>query len=368
MTSYSHLFSPITINKLEIPNRWAMAPMTRMMSPDQTPHEGVVEYYRKRAAGGVGLIITEGTTLRSMESTMGETVPKIDEVTVDQWRQVCNAVQSEGSKIAVQVWHVGALRKPADTANADIGIQSPSGLSSPGKAKGEPISDSEIQQILDDYAVAARASVAAGFDAIELHGAHGYLIDQFLWEGTNERTDKWGGDMLARSEFAKEVVRTTRDAVGPDYPILLRMSQWKQQQYDAKLAPTPDLLQQLLSPIVEAGVDCLHCSTRRYWEPEFEGSDLNFAGWAKKLTGVQTMSVGSVGLANEFIETYTTDDVADTSSSHVADLERRVAAGEFDMVAVGRALIANPEWVNLAEHDQLDKAAGYSRTMLGALN
>ncbi|MGI9344920.1 MAG: NADH:flavin oxidoreductase [Gammaproteobacteria bacterium] len=367
MTDYPRLFSPTQINRLQIPNRFAMAPMTRQMSPDQTPTDQVVEYYRKRAAGGVGLIITEGTTLRSMESTMNEQVPKLDaSVTVDAWRQVVQAVHAENAKIAVQIWHVGALRRPKDTLNPGVGIQSPSGLSSPGKRKAEPLTDTQIQGIIDDYVESARVAKEIGFDAIELHGAHGYLIDQFLWAGTNERSDRWGGDMLARSEFVCAVVRAVRKEVGPDYPLILRMSQWKQQEYTAKLADSPEDLERLLTVIVDAGLDSLHCSTRRYWEPEFSGSTLNFAGWAKKLTGIHTITVGSVGLDTEFIETYMSDDQTGTAS-HMPDLEARIEANEFDMVAVGRALIANPDWVALVRDAALSDAQGFTRAMLAEL-
>lgn len=367
MLAYPQLFTPVQINKLTIANRFAMAPMTRQMSPDQTPNDAVVEYYTKRARGGVGLVITEGTTLRSMESTMGDTVPKITDETVAGWRKVCDSVHSAGSKIAIQIWHVGALRRPQDTGSPAIGRQSPSGLSSPGKKKAEPITEQLIEQILEDYAQAAKASVAAGFDAIEIHGAHGYLIDQFLWQGTNERSDRWGGDMLGRATFACEVIKAIRAVIGPDFPLIIRISQWKQQEYTAKLADTPDKLGALLTKLVDAGLDSLHCSTRRFWEPEFEGSSLNFAGWAKKLTGIHTITVGSVGLSTEFIASYSNDDEAPVAVEHIAQLHESISNNEFDMVAVGRSLIANPDWVNLVREDKLKAAIGFKRPMLATL-
>ena len=363
----SSLFTPFTCKSLTVANRFAMAPMTRMMSPNQTPNESVAEYYRKRAAGGVGLVITEGTTLRSHESTMGEGVPKIVGDTTSQWQQVCDAVHAEGGKVAVQIWHVGALRNPETTANPDVGIQSPSGKSSPRKTKAEPLSEEAVTDIVEDYRVSAHAAVQAGFDAIELHGAHGYLIDQFLWEGTNQRSDRYGGDALARSQFVREVVGAVRSEVGEDYPIILRMSQWKQQDYAAKLAETPEALETLLGHIGEAGVDIFHCSTRRYWEPEFEGSPLNFAGWARKLTGKPAITVGSVGLTQDFGSTYNSDDTIATTTDHLNDLEQRVDNGEFDMVAVGRSLISNPDWVKLVEGGQLGDAKPYARSQLAEL-
>ena len=200
--AFNSLFTPTKINSLDIPNRFAMAPMTRQFSPNQTPNEQVVEYYKKRAEGEVGLIITEGTTLQSIESTMGETVPKIQtDVTTKQWKEVTDAVHKTSSKIAVQIWHVGSMRRPEQTQNPNIGMQSPSGLRMPGKKIAEPLSDEQIQDVIEDYSQAAKASVEANFDAIELHGAHGYLIDQFLWEGTNQRNDKWGGNFEKRDHL-----------------------------------------------------------------------------------------------------------------------------------------------------------------------
>ncbi len=156
------------------------------------------------------------------------------------------------------------------------------------------------------FARAAADAKRLGFDMVELHGAHGYLIDQFFWSGTNERTDRYGGATLKeRARFAAEVVAAVRAAVGPDLPVSLRVSQWKQQDYAVRLAETPDAMADWLVPLVEAGANLLHCSQRRFWEPEFPEIDgengLNFAGWAKKLTGAATISVGSVSLSNDFL-------------------------------------------------------------------
>jgi 2,4-dienoyl-CoA reductase-like NADH-dependent reductase (Old Yellow Enzyme family) len=139
-------------------------------------------------------------------------------------------------------------------------------------------------------------------DGVEIHGAHGYLIDQFFWEGSNRRDDEYGGDLAGRSRFAIELIQAVRAAVGPDFPIIFRFSQWKQQDYTARLVQTPQALAAFLQPLSEAGVDIFHCSTRRFWEPEFDGSELNLAGWTRQLTGKPTITVGSVGLDGEFLQ------------------------------------------------------------------
>ncbi|CVK15827.1 NADH:flavin oxidoreductase / NADH oxidase family protein [Apibacter mensalis] len=109
------------------------------------------------------------------------------------------------------------------------------------------------------------------------------MIDQFFWDKFNKRKDKWGGTTIAvRSRFATEIIKAVRNALGEDFPIKLRLSQWKQQDYIAKLAKSPEKMEQWLLPLSEAGVDIFHCSQRRFWEPGFENSNLDFAGWAKK--------------------------------------------------------------------------------------
>ena len=171
------------------------------------------------------------------------------------------------------------------------------------------MSEEDIADTIAAFATASADAKRLGFDVVELHGAHGYLIDQFFWEATNERTDRYGGATLKeRARFAAEIVAATRAALGPDMPLILRLSQWKQQDYKVKLATTPNEMEDWLLPLKEAGVDIFHCSQRRFWEPEFPEIDgeegLNFAGWAKKLTGAATISVGSVGLSGEFLAAF----------------------------------------------------------------
>ncbi|MBJ8192120.1 12-oxophytodienoate reductase, partial [Bacillus cereus] len=118
----------------------------------------------------------------------------------------------------------------------------------------------EIADIISAYAQAAADAQRVGFDGIELHGAHGYLIDQFFWDKTNKRTDQYGGNLVQRTRFAVEVIEACRRAVGPNFPIVLRFSQWKMYHYEEKLAQTPQELEQFLTPLVKAGVDIFHCS------------------------------------------------------------------------------------------------------------
>jgi 2,4-dienoyl-CoA reductase-like NADH-dependent reductase (Old Yellow Enzyme family) len=201
---------------------------------------------------------------------------------------------------------------------------------------------------------------------VELHGAHGYLIDQFFWEGTNQRDDKYGGSLQARVNFAAEITRAVRKETGPDFPILLRFSQWKQQDFTARLAHTPQELEIFLKPLVDAGVDIFHCSTRRFWEPEFPelNADLNLAGWTKKITGLPTISVGSVSLNADFITAFRQ---ATAEVSGIEKLIEMMERGDFDLIAVGRALIVNPDWANKVRTGRLNELTPYDPKSLATL-
>lgn len=203
-----------------------------------------------------------------------------------------------------------------------------------------------------------------GFDGIELHGAHGYLIDQFFWEKTNQRTDQYGGDLEARTTFAVEVIDACRRAVGPDFPIVLRFSQWKSGDYSAKLAQTPEELSRFLTPLSNAGVDIFHCSTRRFWLPEFEGSELNLAGWTKKITGKPTITVGSVGLNSEFTSTVKEENEED----NIERLLEKLQQAEFDLVAVGRALLSDPQWPAKVQSGRMDEIIPFTFESTKTLN
>ncbi len=155
-----------------------------------------------------------------------------------------------------------------------------------------------------------------------------------------------------------------REGVGEDMALILRLSQWKQQDYAVQLAETPDALADWLEPLSEAGVDVFHCSQRRFWEPEFEGSDLNFAGWTKKLTAKPTITVGSVGLDGEFIAAF---GGAGSKPASLDGLIERLERDEFDLVAVGRALLADPHWVEKIREGRTNELKDFERGAMATL-
>ena len=364
------LFKPFSHGNFSTPNRVVMAPMTRQMSPGNIPGDNVVEYYRRRAAGGVGLIITEGTCVNHAASNMSPGIPHIfGEAALAGWKKVVDAVHAEGGKIMPQLWHVGTARPKGAEPNPEVPPYGPSGMAMPGKVNRHVMTEDDINDVITAFAQAAKDSKAIGFDGVEIHGAHGYLIDQFFWEGLNQRDDKWGGSMENRGRFAVEIIKAIRKEVGPDFPIILRWSQWKQQEFTAKLAQNPQELEAFLKPLSDAGVDVFHCSTRRFWEPEFEGSDLNLAGWVKKITGKPCITVGSVGLDNDFIASPEEGVMfSEAKPASIDNLLDRMNNDEFEMVAVGRALIANADWSNKVRDGKAAELKAYTKEMLGNLD
>ncbi|MFD7459004.1 MULTISPECIES: NADH:flavin oxidoreductase [unclassified Streptomyces] len=361
------LARPVSLNGLTLPNRIVMAPMTRQFSPGGIPGADVASYYSRRAAAGVGLIVTEGTYVGHASAGESSRVPRFHgEEQLAGWAKVAEEVHAAGGRIVPQLWHIGMVRKPGRPPFAEAPAVGPSGLRVDGtEGTGEAMTQRDIDDVIGAFAEAAAAAERIGFDGVELHGAHGYLIDQFLWSGTNRRTDAYGGDPVARTRFAAEVVAAVREAVSPDFPVIFRYSQWKQEAYDARLAATPEELEAILTPLAAAGVDAFHASTRRYWLPEFEGSDLNLAGWTKKLTGKQVISVGSVGLDGDFIRAFAGEGAPVGSLDNLLD---RLERDEFDLVAVGRALLQDPQWAEKVLAGRFDELAPYDAAALRTLS
>ncbi|MFD8421984.1 NADH:flavin oxidoreductase [Streptomyces sp. NPDC059668] len=361
------LSRPVSLNGLTVPNRIVMAPMTRQFSPGGVPGEDVVGYYARRAAAGVGLIVTEGTYVGHESAGQSDRVPRFHgEEQLAGWTKVADAVHAAGGTIVPQLWHIGMVREAGQPPFADAPAVGPSGLTGEGaEVTGKAMTQQDLDDVVEAFAKAAADAERIGFDGVELHGAHGYLLDQFLWSGTNRRTDAYGGDPVARARFSAEIAAAVRDAVSPEFPVIFRYSQWKQQAYDARLAETPEELEAILTPLAEAGVDVFHASTRRYWLPEFDGSDLNLAGWTKKLTGKPVISVGSVGLDGEFLKAFQGEG---SSVRGIDDLLDRLERDEFDLVAVGRALLQDPEWAAKVLAGRFDELKSYDPAALRTLS
>lgn len=357
------LFTPLTIGTLTLSNRFVMAPMTRSFSPGGVPPPEVAAYYRRRADGGTGLLITEGVGIPHPAALGASGVDDADiphlygDAALAGWRHVVEEVHAAGGLIAPQLWHQGVMRLAGSGPHPDVPSTRPSGIWGPLDRQASvapdfiarmaqptsPASEEEIADIVAAYAKAAAHAKAIGFDAIAVHAAHGYLIDTFFWSETNLRDDHWGGNVAARSRFAVEIVRAIRACIGEAMPIIFRFSQWKQQDFRARLANSPAELETILGPIADAGVDVFDASQRYFDRAEFEGSPMNLAGWARKLTGRLSMAVGGVGLSGGMYDSRERGRSA--AANNLPRVVERFVAGEFDLVGVGRALLADPQWV-----------------------
>jgi 2,4-dienoyl-CoA reductase-like NADH-dependent reductase (Old Yellow Enzyme family) len=361
-----NLFKPFSLKSLNIKNRIVMAPMTRSFSPDGVPTPEVAAYYRKRAEGEVGLILSEGTVIERVSSSNDKDIPHFyGEQALSGWANVIENVHQAGSQMGPQIWHMGVMENHHSGWVPSSPFEGPSGFNKPGLLNGKAMTESDIADTIAAFGRAAADAKRLGFDCVELHGAHGYLIDQFFWTGTNDRKDIYGGATLPeRSRFALEVIKEVRRQVGEDFAIIIRLSQWKPADYNFKMAQTPQEMEVWLNPMADAGVDIFHCSQRRFWENEFDGSDLNFAGWAKKLTGRASITVGSVGLTGEFLAAFAGES---SDPSSLDELMRRMDRGDFDLVAVGRPLLADPEWVRKIHQNRTSDLKGFTKEALAEL-
>lgn len=382
------LFSPITINSLTLPNRIVLAPMGRCFAEAGVIAPGYAGYYRRRVEGGAGLIMGEASAICAGASSNPTSPDFHGEAALASWQEPVRAVQAAGGCFFPQIWHAGLARAPGTEPYADVPSIGPSDwyipntdadlTPQPGYHYGAPMTQAQIDKVVSQYGDAAAAAQKLGCDGVEIHGAHGYLPDQFFWKEMNRRSDGYNGTMRERARFAGEVVTEVRRRTGPDFPVSFRFSQWKLQDYDAKSFDTPDDLAQMTAVLADAGVDAFHVSVRRFWEPGFADSDLTLAGWTRKLSGKPVITVGSVTLdsafgvgtkdyAAHFLNTgeQLLDYARPASLDKVLELFDR---GEFDMIAVGRAMIANPDWGSIAREGRYEDLKPYDRGLLATLD
>ena len=227
--SIESLFEPLKIKNLLLKNRFVMAPMSRYQNNGGIPNDDFIEYHRLRAAGELGLTITGATAVDRIAANNHPKLANINESSRAGWEKVVRAVHAE---------------------------ESPSGLEAPDRKVGEPMTDKQIADCIEAFARAALMAMEIGFDTVEIHAAHGFLLDEFFWDATNRRQDQWGGKtLMERSRFVVEVIRAVKAVIEPEAPLLLRISQWKEQDYGVKLVNSPSELEAWLTPMLDAGVD-----------------------------------------------------------------------------------------------------------------
>jgi len=360
------LLRPLQIGRLRLRNRFVLPGMQRAWTVGGAPTDRMREYYRQRALGGTALVITEACAVDHPSATSNSLFGWLTARTAGAWRSCADAVHSADGAMFLQLWHQGAV--DTGEAGADFTALSPSGLAHPDKPFGRAASAAELAAIRQAFVRSAVYAREAGADGVEIHACHGYLLDQFLWPAINLRTDRYGGAaMSGRAAFPAEVIAAVRAATGPDFPISVRISQWKELDYEAKIAASPGELGQLVSILRSAGADLFHVSTRRFWTPEWPGSDLGLAGWVKSFTDAPVIAVGSVGLDIDVMATLTGEEARPTGASRIEDLVRRFNRGDFDLVSVGRSQIGDPDWVAKMRDDRITDIRPFRRADVGFL-
>jgi 2,4-dienoyl-CoA reductase-like NADH-dependent reductase (Old Yellow Enzyme family) len=363
----SILFRPFGIRGLTLRNRFVMPGMQRGWCKDGSPGPQMAEYYSARAAGGISLVITEACAVDHPSATRGPFYGRLTTDTAAAWRYCLDAVHASGGRMFMQLWHEGAIRKESDQGPfANVPTLSPSGLVMAGKPNGRAATLGELADIRNAFARSAAVARSIGADGVEIHACHGYLLDQFLWADVNRRTDGYGGDNIRdRVRFPTEVVAAVREAVGPDLVISFRLSQWKEIDFNARIVRSPDEFGEMLNVLRGAGVDLFHVSTRRFWRPEWPGSDLGLAGWARKLSGAPVITVGSVGLQLDVMESFAGKEAPPELEKGVGELVRRMKNDEFDLIALGRSSISDPQWVRKISEGRYGEIRTFKKEHLG---
>eukprot|EP01132_Coremiostelium_polycephalum_P019569 gene19569-23268_t len=225
------LFRPFSLKSLNIKNRIVMAPMTRSFSPDGIPTPEVAVYYRKRAEGEVGLILSEGTVIDRPASSNDKNIPHFyGEQALSGWKNVIDQVHGAGGKMGPQIWHMGVMENHHSGWVPSSHFEGPSGFNKPGLLNGKAMTETDIADTIAAYGRAAAEAKRLGFDYV------------------------FGGKTLPeRSRFAIEVIKEVRKQVGDDFAVIIRLSQWKPQEYTHKLAVSPAEMEAWLNPLAEAG-------------------------------------------------------------------------------------------------------------------
>ena len=355
------LLQPLQVRGLRLRNRFVMPGMQRYWCADGAPDLRLREYYRRRVLGGASLVISESCAVDHPSATKNPTFARIAPSTREAWRECVAGVHEAGGAMFLQLWHQGAVNYGGDAeSNPDFVALSPSGVAHPGESFGRAATEAELDSIKRAFVQGAVDAEEIGADGVEIHSAHGFLLDQFLWPGTNLRTDRYGGPSITdRATFVAEVTEAVRAATGPDFAISVRISQWKESDYDARIVEEPAQLGQLVTMLRAAGADIFHVSTRRFWTPEWEGSDLGLAGWAKSFTDAPVIAVGSVGLDIDVMASLEGKEGRPTGASRIDELVRRFQRGDFDLVSVGRSQIGDPDWIAKMTHHRIPEIRGF---------
>lgn len=330
-----HLFQSGTLNRLALKNRIMVAPMTRISATvDGVPGDRMKHYYERFARGGFGTIITEGLYIdEAWSQTYAFQAGLVNNPQVAGWRAITEGVHQHGGRIIAQLMHAGAISQGNIYRNDTL---APSVVQPRGEQLGfyhghgdyalpGEMSEDQIQAVIQSFAeTAARAIGVAGFDGIEIHGANGYLLDQFFTDYTNQRCDRWGGDIAARLSLTLAVIRAVRQRIGHDVTLGVRISQGKVNDFHHKWQEGEAGAKQVFSLLAESGIDYLHLTEYDALQPAFPGNTLSLVQIAREVAPSLTI-------------------VANGSLSDSGSASQALEQGA-DYVALGKSALANPDW------------------------
>jgi len=327
-----HLFSPLKIRGMELKNRIIMPAMTTLLgNADGTVSDGFIEYYAARARGGAALITAETVDIHPYTHNLALGERGLTAIYDDQFipglKRFTDTMHDLGAKTSVQLHHSGQAMLMIDPSQPPL---APSALPCPGGAIPRALTISEIEELVEAYGNGALRAQKAGFDAVDIHGGHGYLIAQFMSAWSNRRTDRYGGDLMGRLRFPLEVLRKVREMVGDHFPIIFRYSADERIQGGRRVAESA-----MIAPLlVEAGADCLSITTGMHFTLYYtvpamglpKGLNIETTARVKSAVAVPVVAVGKL------------------NDPLVA--ESALAKGSADLIAIGRGLIADPELPN----------------------
>lgn len=334
MIRYPELFSSFSLGTLDLPNRAVLSPMTRTSAePSGHANERMVRYYSRFAKGGFGLIITEGIYPEMAYGRSYNNQPGIaNEEQAESWRPVVQTVQQAGGKIVAQLMHAGGLVQHNDfTPIAPSAIRPVGKMLEDHGGSGEfpvprEMTRADIHRVIESFAQAALRAKQVGFDGVEVHAANGYLLDQFITDYTNKRTDEYGGSTENRVRIVVEVLEAIRAAVGPDYLVGVRISQGKVNNFYHKWANQEEDAQILFTKLAEAAPSYIHTTEYKAFAAAFSEGGPTLAELAKRFSGLPVIANGKLG-----------------------DPEKAAAlieADHTDFVAIGTSALVNSDWVN----------------------
>ncbi|MBI3349528.1 MAG: alkene reductase [Burkholderiales bacterium] len=329
------LFDPVRFGDIQLANRVVMAPLTRNRARQQTPHDLHVEYYRQRASAG--LLITEATQIRPDGQGYFDTPGIHTPEQVAAWKQVTDAVHAEGGKIVVQLWHVGriSLNSLQPGGQQPVSSTNRAAKTKTYAAYGElvptdvprALATHEIPQLIADYVQAAKNAIAAGFDGVEVHSANGYLLDQFLRDSANDRTDEYGGSIENRARLLIEVMTAVANTIGAGRTAL-------------RLSP--------VTPSNDIGQDSNPQALFNHVAEQLAPLKLAFMEVVEGATG-GPRDVAPFDYA-ELRRRFNGPWIVNNGYDRAMALDA-VASGHADAVAIGRPFISNPDLVERLKND-----------------